>query len=270
MDRNTSLSLNNFCLSEGLITTFFHLNVVMNDVTFHNGRKVSQKSIHGTQLETWMDEANRNCLKTPGHIHIFAEPPNNNPLSLLKGLFGPIADLQRSSPNAKLAVWRYPVDHPFKKFVERFKNLQVLNPEKCECFEEATWHLANSGNIASFRAAFDNIPPERIVTFLLVPGATVENAAAIANKICEGCTPVICHINDDVNTITTEILRSKALVSQLVDFLGWAFLLETGSTLAVMSEGTLTDPWLVEFVGFLRLMFTILQIKTVGDVITFI
>jgi hypothetical protein len=216
----------------------------------------------------WIENGKGKCTKISGHVHIFAEPPNNEPLSLLRGLFGPIADLQRKSPDAQLVVWPYEIDHPFKKFLGTFKNLRILNTSGCNCFEGTTWHLANSDNIASFRASFSNPPPEPVVTFILASGATIENASALANTICEGCTPLIFHVDDDVDLITAGVLKSKGLVSELVDFLGWAFLLEKGSTLAVMSEGTLSNPWLVEFVGFLHLMFTVLEIKKIGNVIT--
>jgi hypothetical protein len=56
------------------------------------------------------------------------------------------------------------------------------------------------------------------------------------------------------------VLRWKAIVAQNVDDLEWAFLLDAASTLAVISE-TISDARLVEFVGFLGLMFTILQVK---------
>jgi hypothetical protein len=263
MDAGSTVKLTQFCIRGDQLTTFFYGSVAMDDITFGNGRTLAQS------LNTNANDYNaESCEQINESVHIFAEPPDNNPLSLLKGLFGPIADLQRVSPGAKIAVVSNGVDHPFKKFLGRFNNLIVLSTETCACFEEGVFHVANSDNVASFRASFQGVSTERVVTFLLSPGANVENATLVAGRICEGCTPAVLHIDDNADEITAAVLRSKAIVAQSVDYLGWAFLLDAGSTLAVMSEGTLSDPWLVEFVGFLRLMFTILRVKTSDDIIS--
>jgi hypothetical protein len=266
-DENWSVRLNDFCVNEELVVTFFHLNVVASVIEFGNGRTVAQNPKPRMQLGKWIEEEKRVCRKIEGNVHIFAEPPDNNPLNLLKGLFGPIAGFRGLGNDEMIVLWPHQSGNPMRRLLDRFGNIEILKPDECTCFEEATWHRETSGSVASFRDSFDRKPPERVITFLLAPGSTIRDVWGFADRFCKECAPVVLHADDDPETIIAEVLRSSTLVSQLVDYLGWALLLGNGATLAVMSEGPRTDPWLVEFIGLLDLMFTIVQVRTEGNVI---
>jgi hypothetical protein len=123
--------------------------------------------------------------------------------------------------------------------------------------DSSTWHLAAAKDLKALKNFFDLKPPEKLATFLLTKQTNISGIDAITEELCPGCKAQILNSEAQIDQITAAVSRSAALVCDSPNSLGWGFLLDDSSSLALIGNPGPAQSWIPELQTLLGLQIRI-------------
>jgi hypothetical protein len=262
-DQGGSWKLSNVCVDRGELKTFFIANVAIKGDTlvFASGRRLVHHPVHGKGLK----DKEESCKKVDGSVNLFASPQGDDPLAMLRGVIGPIAQLRAARPGAQVLVvgGRHAM---LEGLLKGLPNVEVLPYDQCRCFAEAIPYFAAVDDMARLKELYGWQKPGNSVVFLVDRGVTVRNAQQMAERMCHGCVADVVEIGSD--DIAAKVGRASGVVVRALEDLGYGALLDDKAGLAVMTDKDIEHrDWFAPLAAMLRKNISIVRITRENNVI---